>query len=229
MTNLNIIPGRRIEATLGMAYGYATVKEGKGGRPLLDRSDEMMPWKDTSEHFESLFRQAEDRLMASCSSIGGDAVVKVEGRLSRDMGGNPEMVLMGTAVRLNANDVPLQPSEKAEPGIEEEGNVSVKFDGEKMSWEPPQATSPTVEVLKKLRGRGTKDVGDEPDESDQILAAAREVGISRERARLLIDNGFDTLEGIARSSVADISAIEGINPTQARIVKKKAREMLSLE
>lgn len=229
MTNLNIIPGRRIEETLGIAYGYASVKEKKGGRPLLERNGDIIPWKDTSEDFEALFREAEDKLIASCSSIGGDAVIKVEGKLSRDGSGNPEMLLMGTAVKLDVSDVPVQLSERAETGDEEGGHISVKFDGDTTSWEPPQATSPTVEVLKKLRGRGTKDMEEGPDDSDRILALAREVGISQERARLFIDGGFDTLERIAGSSVADISAIEGINPTQARIVKKKVQELLSME
>ena len=225
LTNLNIVPGRRIESTLGMAYGYASVKR-KGGKPILDEGGKETPWKDSSRDFEALFREAEVSLRASCESLGGDAVVKEEGKLSRDASGNPEMVLMGTAVKLSEEGVELRIEEGERTKAEEEGAISVKFDGEKAEWSTPQATTPTMDVLKKIRERGEKDVGGYKDDSRRIFALAKEVGISQERARLLIDSKFDTIEKIAKAGVGDISAIEGINPTQARIIRKKAQEML---
>ena len=227
VTNLNIIPGRRIEGTLGIAYGYASVKKKKGGKPVLDADVKELPWKDTSEDFEKLFREAEVRLIASGENLGGDAVVKVEGKLSRDTTGNPEMLLMGTVVTLSMSDIPSDIDEGEEEGEEEgaEEGISLKFDGEKMSWKPPQATTPTMDVLKKIRERGVKDVGDYRDDTRRILQMAKEVGIPQDRARLLIEGGFDTPRKISEASVGEISEIDGINPTQARIIRKKAQEM----
>ncbi|MBN1390357.1 MAG: heavy metal-binding domain-containing protein [Candidatus Thermoplasmatota archaeon] len=229
LTNLNIIPGRRIEETLGIAYGYASVKEKEEGRPMIDSSGKGIPWKDTSEDFEVLFREAEARLTSSCTFLGGDAVIKVEGKLSRDGSGNPEMLLMGTAVKLTGMEVfTSPPAEKAEVQEDAGDAISIKFDGETMSWKPPQATNPTVDVLRKMRGRTERDTEDR-DDAESLIVLAREAGISQERMKLLIDGGLDTLEKIAQKPVADISTIEGINPTQARIINKKARQMLSME
>ncbi|MGA1819471.1 MAG: helix-hairpin-helix domain-containing protein [Thermoplasmatota archaeon] len=230
LTNLNIIPGRRIESTLGIAYGYASVKKGKRGKPVLDLNGEETPWKDASEDFEALFRAAESGLRSSGEKLGGDAVVKVEGKLSRDAAGNPEMLLMGTAVKLSEEGAELEmiEGEKAKEG-QAAGAVSVKFDGENTDWSSPQATTPTMDVLKKIRERGVKDVSDYRDDTRRILLLTKEVGIPQERARLLIDGGYDTVEKIARAGVGDISSIDGINPTQARIIRKKAIEMLEGE
>ena len=90
---------------------------------------------------------------------------------------------------------------------------------------PPQATTPTMDVLKKIRERGVKDVGDYRDDTRRILQMAKEVGIPQDRARLLIEGGFDTPRKISEASVGEISEIDGINPTQARIIRKKAQEM----
>jgi uncharacterized protein YbjQ (UPF0145 family) len=230
LTNLNIVPGRRIETTLGIAYGYASVKKVKGGRPVLDVNGKETPWKDGSEDFEALFRAAEVRLRSSCGSLGGDAVVKVEGKLSRDGSGNPEMLLMGTAVKLSEEVAELEVEEGGKvKQANADGSISIKFDGEKTDWSTPQATTPTMDVLKKIRERGEKEVGDYKDDTRKILALAKDVGIPQERARLLIDSGFDNVEKIAKAGVGDISAIEGINPTQARIIRKKAQEMLEEE
>jgi hypothetical protein len=226
LTNLNIVPGRRIERSLGMAYGFATVSEENGEKWVTGSSGDRLPWIDSPEHFETLFREAEKNLEISARKKGGEAVVKVEGRLSRDHSGNPEMLLMGTVVKL----VPIGPAAGEVKATEQKGDsISFLIDGEEMAWKPPQASTPSVDVLKRMKERGMKEVEDYRDDRKQILNLAQEVGIPLERAKLLIDGGFDTIQKIVDSSAGDISAIEGINPTQARIIRKKAKEILSEE
>jgi hypothetical protein len=43
------------------------------------------------------------------------------------------------------------------------------------------------------------------------------------------DNGYGDLEDIASESSRVLARMEGINPTQARLLKKKAREILDGE
>lgn len=226
LTNLSMVPGRRIERSLGIAYGFASVSDMDGGKWLMDSKGKRWPWADSPEHFEALFQEAEKNLEESGERKGGDAVVKVEGKLSRDASGNPEMLLMGTIVKL----IQETPGSGDARSQEQSGDsISFQVDGEEMAWKPPQASTPTMDVLKKMKERGVKEVKEYRDDSKQILSIAQEVGMPQERAKLLMDGGFDTIEKIAEASPGDISAIEGINPTQARIIRKKAKERMSEE
>ncbi len=228
LTNLSMVPGKRIAKTLGIAYGFSSVKDKDGRRWLMDTNRKEWPWADSPEHFEALFKDAEKRLELSGSKIGGDAIIKVEGKLSRDQNGNPEMLLMGTAVKLlkdkNDNKTGTVP-EKIEVKEEEGDSISFQVDGEEMTWKTPPATTPTKDVLRKMRERGPKEVEVYQDDSKLIILIAQEIGIPHDRAKLLIDGGFDSLEKIINASSSEISTIEGINPTQARIIRKKAKEM----
>jgi hypothetical protein len=222
-----MVPGRRIERALGIAYGFASVSDKDGGKWMIDDEGKRWPWADSSEHFEALFQEAERNLEASGKKKGGDAVVKIEGRLSRNASGDPEMLLMGTVVKLFPEIPGVE--EGAKPlDVEEESGDSISFqvDGEEMTWKSPQATTPTKDVLKKMRERGVKEVKDYRDDRKQILNIAQEIGMPKERAKMLIDGGFDTIRKIAEASPGNISKIEGINPTQARIIRKKANERL---
>jgi uncharacterized protein YbjQ (UPF0145 family) len=219
-----MVPGRRIEESLGIAYGFASVNGKDGGKWMMDSKGKQWPWADSAEHFEALFQEAERNLEASGTKKGGDAVVKIEGKLSRDASGNPEMLLMGTVVKLYPEIPEVEGSTK--PPEEKGDSISFQIDGEEMAWKPPQATTPTMDVLKKMRERGVKEVKDYSDDRKQILNIAQEVGMPQERAKMLIDGGFDTIRKIAEASTGNISKIEGINPTQARIIRKKANERL---
>lgn len=221
ITNLNMVPGRRIERPLGIAYGFASVSEKDGGKWMMDCTGKRWPWADSPEHFEALFQEAERNLEISGRKKGGDAVVKVEGKLSRDSSGNPEMLLLGTVVKLMQESNEMK---EIEPQDQKGDSISFQVDGEEMTWKPPQATTPTSDVLKKMKERGVKEIKEYRDEKKQILKLTQDIGIPQDRARLLIDGGFDTLAKIADASPRDISAIEGINPTQARIIRKKAKE-----
>jgi uncharacterized protein YbjQ (UPF0145 family) len=216
-----MVPGRRIETTLGIAYGYSSINDNDTGRWLMDSDGKEWPWADSPEHFEALFKEAERRLERSGEKMGGDAIIKVEGRLSRGPSGNPEMLLIGTAVKLIGENEGIK---KDKVSKEEGDSISFQVDGQEVAWKPPQATTPTMDVLKKIRERGTREVEDYQDEKKMIISMAQEVGIPQERAKLLINAGFDTIEKIVNAAPSEMSAIEGINPTQARIIRKKAKE-----
>jgi len=135
----------------------------------------------------------------------------LEGKLSRSRKGDPEMLLIGTAVKLEPVEGIKQ--EKKAP-VEKGDSISFQMDGQKMTWQPPQATTPTKDVIRRMRERTPKEVEEYKDDSMLIISMAQEIGISQSRARLLIDGGFDTIDKIIDASASDISIIEGINPTQ---------------
>jgi uncharacterized protein YbjQ (UPF0145 family) len=230
LTNLDRVPGRRILNTLGMAYGYASVKKEGKGRPTLKLEGKEKKWFDTAENFEDLFREAETQLARSGKDMGSDAVVKLEGKLSRNEQGLPEMLLMGTAVKLEPSgdeEKVMEQSTNVEETEEEGDSISFQIDGEEVNWKPPQATTPRLEALKKMRERGVKEVRSYEEDRGSILSMAQDIGIPLDRAKLLIENGFDTPSKIAEATSKEITAVEGINPTQARIIRQKAREMLA--
>ncbi|MFO8051393.1 MAG: helix-hairpin-helix domain-containing protein [Thermoplasmatota archaeon] len=213
ITNLNGVPGRTIERTIGLAFGLASVTGEKKEGVILDDEGKEWPWADTPKHYETLFRLAEERLASSGAKLGGDAVINADGKLSRSDTGWPEVMLIGTAVKLEEED---------------EGGVSVNMDGEGMEWEPPSAT-PEIEKLKKLKGRGrSSDTGD-IDNKDRILQMGADIGVGRERMELLFHAGFRTLQDLSTASTREITSVEGINPTQARLIRKMAKEMISEE
>ncbi|MBN1539731.1 MAG: heavy metal-binding domain-containing protein [Candidatus Thermoplasmatota archaeon] len=228
ITNLDRVPGRKITDTLGMAYGYACVKEKENGKVFQKLDGKERKWSETPEDFEALIREAESRLARSGKKMGADGVVRLEGRFSRNDHGLAEVHLMGTAVKLDISDEQEKETEALEGSKDAEGDsISFQIDGEEVNWKPPQATTPRIEALKKMRDRGIKDVRSYDEDKVSILAMAQEIGIPLDRAKLLIDNGFDRLTKLAEAGSKDISAVEGINPTQARIIRQKAREMLA--
>ncbi len=232
LTNLDRVPGRRIMNTLGMAYGYASVQKKGKGKPVLKLQEEERGWFGTAENFQDLLREAEAQLARSGREMGADAVVKLEGKLSRNDQGLPEMLLMGTAVKLypagDGEKVQEEWGEDKAVESEEEGDsISFQIDGKEVNWKPPQATTPRIEALKKMRERGVKEVRSYDEDRGSILTLAQDIGIPLERAKLLIENGFDKLSRIANASTKEITAVEGINPTQARIIRQKARDMLA--
>ncbi len=198
LSNIDHIPGRRVESTIGVVFGYsASKKAGASGKVV----------------FRKLFNEAREDLQEHCSELSGDAVLKIDGKITRDEGGKPEILLVGTAVKL--------------ADTENDTDVSISVEGENSDWEMPVAST-SSEVATMIRDRGKTDREKKKERKD-IYDLADEIGISYDRAKLLMDNGFRTMENISDASSKDLSSIEGINPTQARILSRKAREILNEE
>ncbi|MFW3145733.1 MAG: helix-hairpin-helix domain-containing protein [Thermoplasmatota archaeon] len=230
LTNLHRVPGSNITEVMGIAFGYSSVEGGSGEDWVVRDNGKEWPWSETPKHYEALFKTAEERLAASGRKLGADAVVKVEGKLTRSPEGRPEMTLMGTAVKLEKDgDLPSgSPPEPSTPDDDDDDEgISVKIDGVVTKWTPPPA-SPSLEALKKMKGRGKKEER-KPDKGSQVLMIAQELGIPTSKAMLLIDAGFGSIEELAEASIKEITAVEGINPTQARLMRQKARELLAEE
>ena len=198
LSNLDHIPEREVKTTLGIVFGYSHSKVEKGSSVKI---------------FEKLFKEAEKDLVKNCNEKGGDGILKIDGKITRDLKGRPEILLVGTAVKL--------------VDINEKTGISLKMDGEEKEWNIPVAST-SSEIAKMIRERGRSDREEKKKRKD-IYDLADEIGISFDRAKLLMDNGFSNLESIADSSNKDLAAVVGINPTQARILKKKARELLNEE
>jgi uncharacterized protein YbjQ (UPF0145 family) len=162
----------------------------------------------------ALFKKAEKDLIESGENSGADAVVGIKGNIGRTPGDDPEIMLIGTGVILDDLG-------------NEEGGMSVTMDGQKSEWTIPPA-SPSEEVVRLIRERDRTDHERERERKD-IYDLADEIGISYDRAKLLMDNGYKELEDISEASYRALARIEGINPTQARILQKKAREILDKE
>lgn len=212
VTNLGNVPGKTIEKTMGLAFGFSSARKGKGKDLVIHRSGQEMKWSDKPEHFELLFRSAEERLVASARDLGGDAVIKVEGRLSRSDDGIPEMMLIGTAVATVEGD-------------EDEAGVSIKYDGEESTWESPAAT-PDIDLLKRSKGRGERIGKRMDDDEGLIIGIGDEIGLPRDRMELLFHAGFRKLEDLSDASIKEITSVDGINPTQARLIKRISKEKL---
>lgn len=192
ITNLDHIPETETASTLGLVVGYAS------GGPDDKEGDEL---------FAILFEKAKLMLQKQAKDLHADAVLKVDGKITRDVGGIPEILLVGTAVRL------------------QDGSELEKEEEETLTMRP---SNPTTEIVRMIRQREKTDRMKEKKRKD-IYDLADEIGISFDKAELLMENGFGTLESISDSASKELSEINGINPTQARILIKKARELLDQE
>ncbi len=162
--------------------------------------------------FKRIYTTAEMKLLESGNELGADAVMGVVASINRATSGDLDILLIGTAVSLD-------------PVIEE--GMSIILDGKESEWSIPPA-SPSDEVAMMIRDRERSDRTKEKQRKD-IYDLADDIGISYDRAKLLMDNGYKDLEDISEASSRDLASIEGINPTQARILKKRAREILDTE
>ncbi len=162
--------------------------------------------------FKRLYGTAEKKLLVACNDLGADAVMGVVASINRATSGDLDILLIGTAVSLDH--------------VEDEG-MSITMDGKESEWSIPPA-SPSNEVVMMIRDRERSDRTKEKQRKD-IYDLADDIGISYDRAKLLMDHGYKDLEDISETSSRDLASIEGINPTQARILKKRAREILDTE
>lgn len=195
VTNLDHVPGRKLDRIIGMVFGHARVQKGDG------------------DELGDLFIRAEAKLKKEAEEKGANAVLGAGGGISRDLEGNPEIFLIGTAVVLDAE--------------EEHEGMSVTMNGQESQWTIPPA-NPSDEVVRLIKQRERSDRMKEKEKLD-IYDLADEIGISYDRAKLLMDNGYKDLRDIAEATSRDIADIEGLNPTQARILRRKAREILDRE
>ena len=196
INNLDHVPGKKVGRILGITFGYARGKKNDG--------------KDSMER---LFNEALDIMVHRGEDLSSDAILKVDGKITRDHEGRPEIMLIGTAVEL------------VDKGEGKE--ISLSINGDSSNWTLPPAT-PTSDVVRMINDRSRNDRAREKERKD-IYDLADEIGISYDKAKLLMDNDIKDLETISDTSSKDIAEIDGINPTQARILVKKARELLDEE
>lgn len=240
ITNLDHIPGRDIEKLLGLVIGYSSVKSDKSGNWFVEGNGMKWPWADTPQHYEALFKESERRITEAAREMGAGGIVKAEGRLSRDAEGKPEVVLMGTAVLLGgpAEKIPVEKTaspdrprrvvrgrgreEIPKPIVEEENEVAITIGGTSATWTPMTATPSDVRSESGRDGKRGEEAVDTP-----TLDLANALGISTSKAFDLISNGFDSLEKVSKAEIKGLTAIEGINPTQARLMIEKARSTIS--
>lgn len=233
LTNLDHVKGREIKGSLGLVFGYAAVSSPKKGKRSMTIGGESWPWADTPDHFEALFREAEKNLVGSALEMGADAVIKIEAKLSRDDQGHPEMVLVGTAVSLSS----ARPAEgggpeeaKGPPEAEEERGIHITIDGESAAWkmDPSTATKDVLRMLKQREGQSqTPEQVTKGPEDAELQGLADVMGISFERAQQLCSVGLSTPELIAAAELKQLLSLPNMNPTQARIMKSRAKELLA--
>ncbi len=196
INNLDHVPGKKVGKNIGIAFGYARGEK-----------------DDSKDSMERIFKEARDIMICQGTDLSADAILKVDGKITRDNEGRPEIMLIGTAVEL------------IDKG--EDKDVSLSINGDSSNWTLPPAT-PTSDVVRMINYRSRNDRSEEKERKD-IYDLADEIGISYDKAKLLMDNDIKDLEAISDTSSKDIAEIDGINPTQARILVKKARELLDEE
>ncbi|HHD15077.1 MAG TPA: heavy metal-binding domain-containing protein [Euryarchaeota archaeon] len=200
VTNLDHIPDREVIAVLGMVNGFSAG----------EKKDEDYP-----AFVNGLFEEAERALLEKAEGLGADAILGVSAAVMAPSGKVREVLLLGTAVVLGVSS--------EEPGHD----ISLSLGGNRLPWSQPPAT-PTSDVVRMIRqkGRAERDRG---RKRKDIYDLADEIGISYDRAKILVDSGFENIDDIANASTRDLSVLEGINPTQARILKRRAQEILEME
>jgi uncharacterized protein YbjQ (UPF0145 family) len=234
VTNLDHVKGADIKESLGLAFGYAAVTSAKKGRRSVSMGGESWPWADTPDHFEALFREAEKTLIGSALEMGADAVIKIEARLSRDPQGNPEMLLVGTAVRLLGEKGGSGKTGETEipPDKDQKEGIHITIDGESAAWEMDTSTA-RKDVLRMMKQRDPSPEGPGPGRKGPMEAdlqsLAEVMGISFERAQQLSAAGLFEPEQIAKADLKVLLSLPNMNPTQARIIRSRAKELLAVK
>ncbi|MGA1821134.1 MAG: heavy metal-binding domain-containing protein [Thermoplasmatota archaeon] len=240
VTNLDHIPGRKIDKLLGMVIGYSSVEGGKSGSLFVEGDGMKWPWADTPQHYEALFKEAERRMREAAVELEAEGIIRTEGRLSRDSRGRPEVVMMGTAVQFeemaqypeSARSIgPDRPrrvvrgrgrEQIPEPAEDDEGEMTITIGGTSAKWTPVTATPSEKRRVDKKSDEPAKEKVD-----SHTLDLANSLGISTSKAADLIEHGFDTLEKVSKAEIRNLTELEGINPTQARLMIEKAKSTVS--
>ncbi|MCK5774457.1 MAG: heavy metal-binding domain-containing protein [Thermoplasmata archaeon] len=217
--NLDHVPGREITKTLGMVIGHARVQKDGRGRRFVGTNGKKWPWTDDAQHHEMLIQEGMSRLEEAGESLQANCILGVECKISRDADNLPEVIFSGTAVIVEARE------EKLEMIYHEStGEVDVSIGGKKGKWVLPPAVG---DDDKDEHARGRGQIIKKQDDPARDLA--KRMGTSLEVASTLIKNGFDSPEKIAESSPKELSKLVNMNPTQARLFREKAVEVVGQE
>ncbi len=217
--NLDHIPGREITKTLGIVMGHARVQKDGRGRRFVGSNGKKWPWTDDAQHHEMLIQEGLSRLEEAGTSLQANCILGVECRISRGADNLPEVIFSGTAV------IVMNREEKLEMIYHEStGEVDVSIGGKKGKWVLPTAVG-DGDKSEPARGRGQ--IIKKPEDPARDLA--KRMGTSLEMASTLIENGLDCPEKIAELSPKELSKLVNMNPTQARLFREKAVEVVGQE
>lgn len=101
VSNLELVPGKRIVAHLGIVQG-STVRAKNVGRDLLAGLKNIVggELKGYTELMQEARQQAVDRMMAEAKSIGANAILNVRFATTSIAAGAAEILAYGSAVTL---------------------------------------------------------------------------------------------------------------------------------
>ena len=101
VTNIEIIPGRRVRSHLGMVNG-STVRAKHAGKDILAGLKNIVggELKAYTELMQEARKEATDRMVAQAKSIGANAVLNVRYATTSVTLGAAEVLAYGTAVIL---------------------------------------------------------------------------------------------------------------------------------
>lgn len=101
LTNLEIVPGRRVEKHLGLVHG-STVQAKHVGRDLMASLKNIVggELKGYTELLEDARAEAVERMKAEAGAIGANAVVNIRFSTASITAGAAELLAYGSAVIL---------------------------------------------------------------------------------------------------------------------------------
>ena len=102
MSNLELIPGRRIKEHLGVVQG-STVRAKHAGRDLLAGLKNVVggELKSYTDLMQEARQQATDRMVEQAKAVGANAILNIRYTTASITAGAAEILAYGTAVRLD--------------------------------------------------------------------------------------------------------------------------------
>lgn len=103
VSNLEVLPGRRVAAHLGIVQG-STVRAKHVGKDILAGLRNIVggEMKGYTELMQEARQEAVDRMIAEARSVGADAVLNVRFATTSITAGAAEILAYGSAVKLDA-------------------------------------------------------------------------------------------------------------------------------
>jgi len=102
VSNLEVLPGRRVAAHLGIVQG-STVRAKHVGKDILASFRNIVggEMKGYTELMQEARQEAVDRMIAEARSVGADAVLNVRFATTSIAAGAAEILAYGSAVKLD--------------------------------------------------------------------------------------------------------------------------------
>ncbi len=211
VTTSDTIPQTNVQELIGIVHGIAV--EPRTRQEQADPKDPQKFSVNQSQLLEEARNIATKRMLDYAKFYKADAIIGVKYEITTSPEGYIQVFAYGTAVKLD--NIPdfyaKRAKSKAKFTPETEAATTAT------ASETPRANTAETEVGVSISAMEDKD----EDRDTVVNQFIKELDIDRKRAVSLYEAGFTSMTKLNKATIKELLAVEGVNPTMARVIKGK--------